>query len=41
MSNKQARRAAKAPATKVTPAPTLAINSTDTLGRRLRGGRAR
>jgi hypothetical protein len=36
MSNKQARRAAKAPATK--PAPTLPINSTQTLGRRLRGG---
>jgi hypothetical protein len=32
MSNKQARRAAK------TSAPTLAINSSDTLGRRLRGG---
>jgi hypothetical protein len=32
MSNKQARRAAK------TPAPTLAVNSTDTLGRRLRAG---
>ena len=32
MSNKQARRAAKA------PAPTLAIVSTDTLGRRLRAG---
>jgi hypothetical protein len=36
MSNKQARRAAKAPAAK--PAPTLPINSTQTLGRRLRGG---
>jgi hypothetical protein len=41
MSDKQARRATKAPATKASaakPAPTLPINSTDTLGRRLRGG---
>ncbi len=37
MSTKQARRAASAPVTK-TPAPSLAFNSTDTLGRRLRGG---
>jgi hypothetical protein len=37
MSNKQARRAASAPVKK-TPAPSLAFNSTDTLGRRLRGG---
>ncbi len=37
MSNKQARRAASAPVAK-TPAPTLAFNSTDTVGRRLRGG---
>jgi hypothetical protein len=36
MSNKQARRAAKAPA--ATAAPTLPINSTHTIGRRLRGG---
>jgi hypothetical protein len=36
MSNKQARRAVKAPA--ATPAPTLPINSTHTIGRRLRGG---
>jgi hypothetical protein len=36
MSNKQARRATRASAAK--PAPTLTINSTQTLGRRLRGG---
>lgn len=37
MSNKQARRAASAPVAK-TPAPSLGFNSTDTIGRRLRGG---
>ena len=36
MSNKQARRAAKAPT--ANPASTLSINSTDTLARRLRAG---
>jgi hypothetical protein len=36
MSNQQGRRAAKAQAAKA--APTLEINSTDTLGRRLRAG---
>ncbi len=38
MSNKQARRAASAPAAKPAAASTLAISSTDTLGRRLRAG---